>query len=153
MANHNEMEEHHSVFSVGIGFVSLTKKLTELTVELRTAPSLAFQAGDEVHSRGAIQKRDRSVWHLRSRGQFASDDLKEHLNWLLGKIEPYRGVIQRYIEDVEVEVVIRIDCRSEDAIGGISVRSTVMQQLSTLCNRIDVNFMGDLEADKLTKGL
>jgi hypothetical protein len=133
-----------SAFSVTFGFTSNTRKLAALSAELGITPSFAFEIGDEVQSRTGIHRRGASVWQLRSEGQIASDDIEEHISWLLGKIAPCRLLIQNYIDDVEVVVHIRINCSCPDSIGGVSVRSNMMRQLSTLSNRIDVNFIGEL---------
>jgi hypothetical protein len=135
------------IVSVNFSMASLTKKLTELTIQLGVEPSHSFQLGDEVNSRTGIHKRGRSVWQLRSEENVISNDLEEHLTWLLNKIEPSHHVIQQYLDDPDVEVVIRINCHCPDSIGGVSIRSVTMQRLAVLSNRIDIGFMGESERD------
>jgi hypothetical protein len=94
--NESDAKSRRSAFSVTIGFVSMTKTLSSLTTQLGP-PSLSFSIGDNVQSRSGIHKRERGVWQLKSADEIASDDLQDHINWLLQKIERCHPVVK---EDV-----------------------------------------------------
>ena len=141
--NTNEDETGEPTVAVHFGVTSLTKKLTDLSSQLGVPASHSFQLGDEVVTRTGIHKRGRSVWQLRSAGNVDSSNLDDHLAWILNKIEPFRHTIQQYLDDPEVEVHIRINCRCPDAIGGVSIQSATMQRLTMLSERIDIGFIGD----------
>jgi hypothetical protein len=129
--------------SVSFGVTSVTKKLTELSTLLGIKPTHAFELGDEFQTRTGTHKRERSVWQLRSDSEVASNDIQEHFSWLLEKLEPHHIVISTCVDDPEMEVAFRIDCRCPDCIGGTSVPSHIMQRLATLSNRIDIAFIGE----------
>src|SRR5262249_715530 len=142
--------EHRVPISVSFGVTSLTKKLTELSAQLGISPTHAFELGDEFQTRTGTHKRGRSVWQLRSDSEIASNNIEDHITWLLNKLEPFHLLMRKWVEDPEMELIFRIDCRCPDCTGGTSVPSHMMERLSTLSNRIDISFIGEPYEDAST---
>lgn len=128
--------------SVDFSVCSVARPLHDLGAELSLKPSHELKRGDEFSTRSGTHKRARNVWQLRSEKEVLSDDLEEHIAWILSRIEPAREVLLGYVHDTEVEVAIRINCRCPDSIGGMSLCSKSMERLAALSNRIDISFIG-----------
>ena len=133
-----------SGISVTFGVTSLTRKLGALGSELGMTPSNAFEIGDELVTSSGRHAQGRSVWQLRSDGAILSTEIKDHIAYLLQRIEPSRAHIQRYLDDAETEVNVRIDFQCEECYGGIAVASDLMKRLAALANRVNICFTGEV---------
>lgn len=61
---------------------------------LGLSPSEAFKAGD-AYSRGHVRKH--GMWALSSQDHVVSEDLEDHVRWLLDRIEPVQAALHDYL--------------------------------------------------------
>lgn len=62
---------------------------------LGLSPSRAFKAGDP-YSRGHVRRH--GMWALSSHEAVVSEDLEDHVRWLLDRIEPVQAVLHDYLQ-------------------------------------------------------
>ncbi|NJL22506.1 MAG: DUF4279 domain-containing protein [Leptolyngbyaceae cyanobacterium SM1_3_5] len=76
-----------------------TLKPADITARLEITPAVSFQAGDK---RGANGVWKHGYWELTSQDQVVSDDLADHLVWLLDQLEAKREQLARLAaEDIQ----------------------------------------------------
>jgi hypothetical protein len=126
---------------VSFGMRSDLLKPEEITASLGICPSHAFAKGDEYSSYSGTRKRPTGVWQLRSEDAVSSSDLKDHLLYILGILEPRRDLIQSYINDRNYYVDIRIWWEGSNAIGSFTVSSDIFARLASLCKEFNCSFI------------
>jgi hypothetical protein len=120
----------------------------EVTNILGIEPSRAHNLGKRIlDPLGRTGTAPRTVWGLSSEGHVHSKDLRDHLNWLLDRIEPCKDALDRL--RTEHEGVMRIGCVwwSAAGHGGPTLWPEQMKRLADLeieC-QFDIYFFGDDE--------
>jgi Domain of unknown function (DUF4279) len=117
----------------------------EATAKLGVKPDWTMTKGlpHELPS-GRMREATVSGWFLSSKGQVASKDLRDHLDWLLDRLRPAAvGLSVLQAEDVRMDV----SCRWDSAFGhgGPTLdpgQMRLMAELNLQCG-FDIYFTGD----------
>jgi hypothetical protein len=108
----------------------------EVTQLLGISPTEAFSAGDPY--RGGVRRR--SLWLLSSRDHLQSTDLRDHLTWLLDRLEP----VQEEIAALLGRAIMRADFRcvwlSATGEGGPILSSALLGRLAVFGLNFSVSF-------------
>lgn len=118
--------------NVGCAFASLRLTRTDLdpdevTRRLGIVPMEAFRRGD-TFSRGLVRKL--GYWGISSQDQVATNDLEEHIAWLLDRLEPASGPFKALCaEDVDADIFCYLETRGQ---GGPEFSSRLMGRLAAL---------------------
>ena len=118
----------------------------EVSRILNLEPTNKNIVGTQVtNSRGRVREITIAGWFLSSKGYVHSKDLREHLNWLLTRIEPSSDALS-ILQDYH-GVTMSIDCvwRSLAGNGGPVLWPEQMKRMSALnleCG-FDIYFVGD----------
>ena len=99
----------------------------DVTRRLGIEPTTAFRRGD-AFGRGFA--RTLGSWELTSEGQVATNDLEEHLAWLLDRIEPTSGPFNAVRADgIDADIFCFLETRGH---GGPTFSPHLMGRLAAL---------------------
>lgn len=135
-------QENGQKVSVSFGIRGDSLVPEEISSLLGMQPSHAFARGDEYHSVTGTRKHPWGVWQLRSETSISSLDVEDHAQFILGQLEPKREIIDRYVENREFYVDVRIWCESDAETIGYTVSSSTIARLAVLCNEFNFSFIG-----------
>lgn len=113
---------------------------TKITEELRIEPNIAYAKNDVVKSRTGVQRRSRGLWLVDSENRLQSTSLERHLLYLINKLEPYRDVIQFYVDSNEYHVNFLCCWVSSSGHGGPVLSPDILRRLSGLCEEVSFDF-------------
>jgi len=127
---------------ISVGFVIRSHDLdpATVTVELGLKPTNAYKREDLV-SPGSDHKRPWGLWALDTEGAVDSDELQDHIDYLLDIIFPKQSEIQKYMNDPTCYVAVRVDWQLNYYAGGYSVSASRLRKIATLCNHFDYAFL------------
>lgn len=115
----------------GLPFATLVISGDEVNPAAVTAmfglpPTRSFARGD-AYSRGHVRKH--GMWALSSEGSVASEDLDDHVAWLLDRIEPVREAFQNYLRSNHRSAFITCFWLSPHGHGGPRFSPQVLRRL------------------------
>jgi uncharacterized protein DUF4279 len=125
----------------------------QVTKLIGIQPTQAHNKGDcHKSSYGKISVAPLTLWCLSSEGIISSRDLRDHLNWLLDRVEPAKSELFRLRS--EHRGSMRFDCIwwSKFGQGGPTLWPEQMRRIADLdieCG-FDISFFGEDEEPRLT---
>ena len=108
----------------------------EVTQRLQIQPSEAFTRGD-AYAHGV---RPRSFWTLRS-DQLASTDLRDHLTWLLDRIEPQRSALGILLEEGGIRGDFPCTWMSATGEGGPILSAALLGRVASFGLDLSISFL------------
>jgi hypothetical protein len=108
----------------------------EVTQLLGISPTEAFSAG-ESYGDGI---RHRSLWLLSSRDQLESTDLRDHLTWLLDRLEPVQEEIAALLRQANKRADFRCVWLSATGEGGPILSGALMGRLAGFGLNLSISF-------------
>lgn len=109
---------------------------------MRRSPTRSFARGDP-YGRGRVRKH--GMWALSSEHSVASDDLDDHLAWLLDRIEPVLGMLQDYRRANDCSAFITCLWPSPHGHGGPCFSPRLLMRIgaANLPLSVDTYLLGD----------
>ena len=133
---------------------------TEISKFLGLQPDRYFIKGDPYFGktfdpvRRNVQtvKKERpiSLWEITTKDKLDSDNVQDHIYYLINILEPIKDKINFYLErNLEFTVIVIIDVswnwgESEIVETGYSLDSELLSRLATLCQYVEYNFANSL---------
>lgn len=144
-----EMEQVTISLTFGIRGESLIPAL--VTTGIGIEPSHCFCKGDEYHTVvdirhdetgirriNGVRRRAFGVWQLRT-SELLSDNLDEHAELLLSRLEPHREAIRNYVNSPDYFVNVRVWVESNSSAVGLGIASERLRRLAALCQEVDIS--------------
>ena len=105
----------------------------EITKLLDQKPTLCLVFGDEfTNVRGMMRKVKCSIWELSSNDFMESRDIRDHIDWLLDKIEPRSKELKELQENPDLTMCIYCTWRAKRGYGGPVLWPSQMKRMSDL---------------------
>lgn len=144
MASNDTGSRHENGQKVSVSFGIRGNSLVpeEISSLMGRRASHAFAKSDEYLSVAGTRRRPWGVWQLTSEATVDSLDVEDHARFILSQLEPKREIIQRYVENQEFYVDVRIWCESDAETLGYTVSSSTIARLAVLCNEFNFSFIG-----------
>jgi len=119
----------------------------EITERLGIQPSHSFARGDTYvghldRTTMGTRTRPFGVWQVRSEGVVKSDVLQDHVDYLVGVIEPKREEIDALLSDPALYVDVRLWVESHDVVNAFTLRSDSICILASLCREFNISVIG-----------
>lgn len=140
----------------GFGVGGKTVDPDEITRLLHISPSYFFRFGEQYEGREKVgdeirkvpRLRPTSVWHIDSRATLNSEEIEDHVAFLLSQIEPAAAEIKNLIADSTVQVQITIwQCGDF----GFGLPSDTWRRLAELSKTITVTLWTEEELRNLVR--
>ena len=131
--------------SFGVRAFKLNPK--EITERLGIQPSHSFSRGDKYDTHLSktimgVRTRKFGVWQVSSEGVVKSDDLQDHIDYLVDLIRPKQVEIDALLADPDLYLDVRLWIESRDVVNAFTLRSESVAFLASLCREFNVSVIG-----------
>jgi hypothetical protein len=114
--------------------------ISEVTQALGIEPSSFTVKGTPMGGRSGSAPHPYTVWRLQSKSHVATENLADHVKYILERLEPAVARIEEYRNDESIRVSIGIWWAPEGGQGGYTLSSDLLMRLCALCDEIDFYF-------------
>lgn len=111
-----------------------------LSSRLGLQPDWAFAKGEEFQSPTGVHQRHHGVWAIASKSHISSDDLADHIRYILETLDPVRDVVNEIKQDPSSRVSVGIWWEPEGEQGGYTLKAATVATLCQYCDEIDFYF-------------
>jgi hypothetical protein len=112
--------------------------LEEVTATVRISATGGFNRGDihiGKHSRKKVIHQW-GVWQYSTRHLIHSDDICDHIEWILQTFESRTDALKRYVDDDRYSVILYIWFEGPYGLSGFGLSKEMVSKMIELCNEI-----------------
>jgi len=126
-----------------------------ITEELEIQPTRSYARGDEYvthtsKTEKGVRKRESGVWQVSSKGTVQTDNLQDHIGYIIDLLHPKQAEIRTILSNPEVYVDVCIWVESDEPVHSIMLPSKSVSLLAALCRDINISVIsrGGISTDK-----
>jgi len=140
----NPWKDGDSLHGLNVSFAISGEKvvLNDLTNVFKVKPSWSYEEGKTYIYKTGPRKSARSVWGIISKGHILTDEIDDHLEFILKILEPHCVFVKQLAKDPDLYLSFRIWVQPKDGIIGFGISFQMLQRLIKFGTDINFSFIG-----------